>query len=242
MPGLYCAVAGGTRRRGIPRAGSGHRPDSVHRDSSVRKRCSASPTRCSRNAADQRVHLLPGQRSERAPVPCPDSDHDGRPTFARLLANLTGLLRRSSSAPPLGSQFIDSRGGPASRHFLEDQTMLRRDFLGIGALFVASLIAGSALAQSAGERPAQRARKRARRRDEGTPGSDPCASGNCGLEFSSRGGHDRGVTSAMGFRFRRSGGRRRAYGRRSFRRSRGRRIRSGRRFTRRGFRSRFRRR
>lgn len=206
----------------------------------MRKRCSvsASPTRCSRSAADQRVHLLPGQRSERAPVPCPDSDHDGRPTFARLLANLTARLRRSSSTPPLGSQFIDSRGGPTPRHFLEDQTMLRRDFLGIGALFVASLIAGPAMAQSANERPAQRAR----RRDEGVPGSDPCASGNCGLEFNSRGGHDRSATSAMGFRFRRSGGRRKAYGRRSFRRSRGRRIRSGRRFTRRGFRSRFRRR
>ena len=81
----------------------------------------------------------------------------------------------------------------------------------------------------------------ARRRNVPAAASDdPCASGNCGLEYGSRQGRGNALGAAMNFHMRRFGRRGRGYGRRSFRGGRGGRFRGGR--TRRRFRARSRRR
>lgn len=104
--------------------------------------------------------------------------------------------------------------------------MLRRDFLYGGLLLGVSLWVGNARAAP------ERTKAGTDGRGRTDPSSDPCASGNCGLEFRTRGNSGGGLRSAMNLRMR-SGRGRRGRGRRGYR---GGRSRSRRRFRRRRFR------
>lgn len=100
--------------------------------------------------------------------------------------------------------------------------MLRRDFLYGGLLLGVSLLAGTARAQP----------ERTSSGGDGHRRSDPCATGNCGLEYGTRGARRGGIRSALNARLG-SGRGRRGY---RTRRYRSRRNRAGGRFRRRRFR------
>lgn len=177
------------------------------------------------NTAPLDPHLKPHQRPER---PARSSRVIATPSHSGRVA------RPQTEADSETTELVTRDGASTAPSVTRGTSMRRRDFIHAGLLCGLALLAEAASPGRATAQPSTSARGGRREAND----NDPCASGNCGLEYESRSGRSGSLGAAMNFHMRRFGRRGRGYGRRSFRGGRGGRFRGGR--TRRRFRARAR--